>query len=115
MVFPESIASLFTKDEAVLEDTPSAMRWVFVATPIIASQFIGAAYFQAIGKAIPALLLTLLRQGLFFIPLVFILPVFYGEFGVWIAFPISDVLATLVIAYFLNREIRLNLLTKSKD
>ena len=89
------------------------MRWVFAATPIIAIQLIGAAYFQAIGKAIPALLLTLLRQGLFFIPLIFILPKFYGALGVWMAFPISDVLATVVTAYFLRREIKLNLMTKA--
>ena len=112
MLFPEAITSLFTQDETVLRETPPAMRWVFAATPIIAIQLIGAAYFQAIGKATPALLLTLLRQGLFFIPLIFILPQFYGELGVWIAFPISDVLATLVTAYFLHREVKLNLLPK---
>jgi putative MATE family efflux protein len=109
---PESITRLFTQDTDVLKETPPAMRWVFVATPIIAVQLIGAAYFQAIGKAIPALLLTLLRQGLFFIPLIFILPKFYGEVGVWMAFPISDVLATIVTAYFLYREVKLNLIPK---
>jgi Na+-driven multidrug efflux pump len=85
------------------------MRWVFAATPIIAWQLIGAAYFQAIGKAKPALLLTLSRQGFFFIPLVLILPMYYGEIGVWISFPLADVLSTIVTAYFLNREIRLRL------
>jgi len=112
MGFPEAITSLFTRDAQVLIETPPAMRWVFAATPIIAIQLIGAAYFQAIGKATPALLLTLLRQGIFFIPLIFILPRFYGELGVWIAFPISDILATIVTAYFLHREVTLNLLPK---
>ena len=64
-----------------------------------------AAYFQAIGKALPALLLTLSRQGIFFIPLLFILPRFYGVNGVWMAFPIADVLSTIVTAFFLNREV----------
>jgi len=109
MVFPEAITRLFTDNEAVVLQTPPAMRWVFAATPIIALQLIGAAYFQAIGKAKQALLLTLTRQGFFFIPLIFILPLFYGELGVWIAFPISDVLATIVTGYFLNREIIKNL------
>ena len=109
MVFPEVITRLFTDNEAVIVQTPPAMRWVFAATPIIALQLIGAAYFQAIGKAKQALLLTLTRQGFFFIPLIFILPSFYGELGVWIAFPISDVFATIVTAYFLNREIIKNL------
>ena len=113
MIFPVEITKLFTQDAEVLKETPPAMRWVFAATPIIAVQLIGAAYFQAIGKAIPALLLTLLRQGLFFIPLIFILPKFYGALGVWMAFPISDVLATIVTAYFLRREVKLNLMTKA--
>jgi len=110
MVFPEEITRMFTSDIDVITKTPSDMRWVFAATPIIAIQLIGAAYFQAIGKARPALLLTLTRQGFFFIPLILILPNFYGELGVWMSFPISDVLATFVTAYFLNREIRKDLL-----
>jgi putative MATE family efflux protein len=109
MVFPEEITRLFTNDKDVVMQTPPAMRWVFAATPIIALQLIGAAYFQAIGKAKQALLLTLTRQGFFFIPLIFILPIFYGELGVWVAFPISDILATLVTAYFLQNEVKLKL------
>ena len=114
MLFPEAITTIFTDDEAVLQETPSAMRWVFAATPIIAIQLIGAAYFQAVGKATPALLLTLTRQGIFFIPLIWILPKFYGELGVWMAFPISDVLSTIVTALFLHREVKLNLLTEEE-
>jgi Na+-driven multidrug efflux pump len=109
MLFPEAITRMFTSDIEVIKQTPSDMRWVFAATPIIAVQLIGAAYFQAIGKAIPALLLTLTRQGLFFIPLILILPKFYGELGVWMSFPISDVLSTLVTGYFLRRELKLKL------
>lgn len=112
MIFPEQITRMFTTDAEVLRQAPNDMRWVFAATPIIAWQLIGAAYFQAIGKARPALLLTLLRQGFFFIPLILILPKFYGELGVWISFPISDVLATIVTAYFLNREVKKNLIPK---
>ncbi|MBT8325192.1 MAG: MATE family efflux transporter [Winogradskyella sp.] len=109
MLFPEAITTLFTSDAEVLKETPPAMRWVFAATPIIAAQLIGAAYFQAVGKAVPALLLTLTRQGFFFIPLILILPLYYGEIGVWISFPIADVLSTIVTAYFLHREVKLKL------
>ena len=110
--FPELITRMFTTDPLVIEKTPTAMRWVFAATPIIAIQLIGAAYFQAVGKAIPALLLTLSRQGFFFIPLIFILPLWYGELGVWIAFPVSDILSTLVTAYVLYREVSVKLISK---
>lgn len=110
MTFPEAIVSVFTQDEVILSETPSAMRWVFAAIPIIAIQLIGSAYFQAIGKATPALLLTLTRQGFFFIPLILILPTYFGELGVWISFPIADFLSTVVTGYFLNREVRKSLI-----
>ena len=113
MSFPETIVSVFTDDKEILINTPHYMRWVFAATPVIAIQLIGSAYFQAIGKAVPALLLTLTRQGFFFIPLIFILPRYFGEIGVWISFPVADILSTLVTGFFLNREIRKNLKDKS--
>ncbi|MEZ7494523.1 MATE family efflux transporter [Leeuwenhoekiella aequorea] len=109
MIFPEAIVSVFTQDELVLKDTPNAMRWVFAAVPIIGIQLIGSAYYQAIGKATPAFLLTLTRQGFFFIPLVLIIPSYLGEIGVWLSFPIADTLSTLVTAYFLWRETRTKL------
>ena len=113
IIFPELITRMFTTDVMVIKKTPTAMRWVFAATPIIAVQLIGSAYFQAVGKAIPALLLTLSRQGFFFIPLIFILPLWYGELGVWMAFPVSDVLSTLLTAYVLYRETSVKLISKS--
>ena len=103
--FAESIPNIFSDNQYVANNAPTALRYVFVALPIVGIQLIGAAYFQAIGKALPALLLTLSRQGIFFIPLLFILPRFYGVDGVWMAFPIADVLSTIVTAFFLNREV----------
>ncbi|WP_460220519.1 MATE family efflux transporter [Psychroserpens sp. MEBiC05023] len=109
MVFPEVITSWFTTDTEVLKVTPNNMRWAFAAVPILALQLIGAAYFQAIGKAFPALILTLTRQALFFIPLMYILSKYFGEFGIWVSFPISDILSTFVTAFFLQREVKLKL------
>ncbi|MCK8478992.1 MATE family efflux transporter [Psychroserpens algicola] len=109
MVFPEVITKWFTTDMDVVKVTPNNMRWAFAAVPIVALQLIGAAYFQAVGKALPALLLTLTRQAIFFIPLMYILPLFFGELGIWMSFPISDVLSTLVTAFFLRREVKLKL------
>lgn len=112
LIFAKPIVSVFTNDADVIAETPNALRWVFAATPIIALQLIGAAYFQAAGKAIPALLLTLTKQGFFLIPLVLILPNYFGIFGVWVAFPIADVLATIITAYFLRKEMTTKLIEK---
>ena len=85
------------------------MLVVFLATPIITMQLIGSAYFQAAGKALPALILTLLKQGIFLIPLAYILPKYYGVYGVWWSFPIADVMSTLITVLVLRREVTKNL------
>ncbi|CAM1353927.1 MATE family efflux transporter [Tenacibaculum insulae] len=106
MVFPSELVALFTDDINLLNLTTDALIIAFLATPVITIQLIGSAYFQAAGKALPALLLTLLKQGFFLIPLVYILPKFYGILGVWMSFPIADVLATLVTYSYLKKEIK---------
>ncbi len=121
MLFPTQIVSIFisnsssldastlANNEEILKRTPSALRWVFAVTPVIVIQLIGASYFQAIGKAIPALLLSLTKQGFFLIPLLLILPPFMGVLGVWVSFPIADTLATILTGYYLNRAVKKDL------
>lgn len=110
LLFAKPIVAVFTTDSKVIAETPEALLWVFAASPIIAIQLIGAAYFQAAGKAKKALFLTLSKQGFFLIPLVLILPDFLGIFGVWVAFPIADVLSTVITGYFLKKEMNINLI-----
>lgn len=111
LIFAAPITTVFTGDDAIAEMTPDALRWVFAASPVIAIQLIGAGYFQAAGNATKALLLTLCKQGFFLIPLILILPDYFGIFGVWISFPIADVLATLVTGGFLLREYKVRLVS----
>ena len=109
IIFKEEVIWIFTNDATLLENTPNAMLVVFLATPIITMQLIGSAYFQAAGKALPALILTLLKQGIFLIPLAYILPKYYGVYGVWWSFPIADVMSTLITVLVLKREVTKNL------
>lgn len=101
MFFPETISSLFSTEANLIAQAAPAMTIVFLATPFITIQLIGSAYYQAIGKPLPALLLTLTKQGFFLIPLILILPEFYGLDGVWYAFPIADSLSAVVTVFFL--------------
>ena len=109
VIFKEEIIWVFTNDATLLAQTPNAMLIAFLVTPIVTLQLIGSAYFQAAGKAMPALLLTLLKQGVFLIPLTYILPIYYGVDGVWWSFPISDTLATIITVWVLKREVDKNL------
>ncbi len=109
VIFKEEIIWVFTNDATLLAQTPNAMLIAFLVTPIVTLQLIGSAYFQAAGKAMPALVLTLLKQGVFLIPLAYILPIYYGVDGVWWSFPISDTLATIITIWVLKREVDKNL------
>jgi len=62
--------------------------------------------FLALGRALPALFLSLSRQIIFLIPLVLVLPLVMGLTGVFVAFPVADVLATVVTVLMLVREFR---------
>ena len=105
MIFTPQIVGLFTKDQFLIETAVPALRYVFAATPLIGINLIGSAYFQATGKTIPALVLTLTKQGFFLIPILFFLPPLIGIEGVWIAFPIADVGAAAATYWYLNKKV----------
>ena len=104
MVSSDLIPYIFTKDTKLIKHAPNAIFWIFSATPVIVFHLIAPSYYQAIGKAIPALLLTLTKQGLFLIPLVLILPIYFGIEGVWYSFPISDIISAGICFYFLRKS-----------
>ena len=109
--FSDSVANAFTSDVNIINKTSDALILVFMATPIIGIQLIGSAYFQAIGRAFPALMLTLSRQIFFLIPLVFFLSKIYGVYGVWISFPLAELLSTVLTGIYLNSEIKKLIIT----
>ncbi len=106
IIFSSKLVSLFSDDTTVLNQTPKALILVFLGTPFIAIHTIGSGYFQAAGKELPALILTLTRQGIFLIPLVFILPVFFDLDGIWYSFPIADTLSALVTYLYLASRLK---------
>jgi putative MATE family efflux protein len=109
LTFSSKVVSAFTSDMQLIKESSFALVFVFMMSPLIAVQMVGSGYFQAIGKALPALLLTLTKQGFFLIPLVFIMPKFFGVNGIWYSFPIADILSAIITWIFLQREIKNNL------
>lgn len=107
MVFTPTIAGVFTDNEVLIFKTVPAIRISFIATPLIAINLIGSAFFQATGQAMKALLLALSKQGFFLIPLILIMPRIFGLDGIWMSFPIADAGAALVTYIVLRRERKL--------
>ncbi len=105
-IFPDVLIGIFTEDKDLLAHTPRVLQLIFVSLPLMGVGFIGGAFFQAIGKPKPALVLTLARQGLFMIPLMFILAHFWGLDGVWISMPLGEILAGILAALWLQVAIK---------
>jgi Na+-driven multidrug efflux pump len=101
LLFSKSVVLFFTNDEALLRETPNAIFWIFLASPLIIVQILSSTYYQAIGKALPALLLTLTKQFFFLVPLVLLLPLVLGLQGLWVAFTVSDILSGSVCGFYL--------------
>jgi len=102
---PGLLIKLFNHDNEVLYNiTVTGLRTALLALPLVGFQVVSGHFFQAIGKSKVAALLTLLRQVIVLIPLLYILPSLYSLRGIWIAFPIADVISALIVSLFLARE-----------
>lgn len=97
---------LFNDDPQLIAVGAVGMRTFLFMLPVIGFQIVSANYFQAVGKAKKSMFLSLLRQVLVLIPMLLILPKFFGLTGVWMAGPISDFTASVVTAIFLIAELR---------
>ena len=115
-LFPRQILSVFSSDVALLDIATPALRITMLAVPVIGVQAIGSTLFQSIGKKAPSIFLSLTRQFIFLIPFLLILPSFMQINGVWAAFPVADILATLVTLIWVLVEIkRLDALSYSES
>lgn len=101
MFCSEQLISVFTPDPELIEiGTKFCFNW-FAALLVIGFQIIGSNYFQAIGKPGIATFLTLMRQVTILIPLILILPHFFGLDGITFAAPIADLITGAVVAVWL--------------
>jgi len=103
---PEAIMKIFTKNPGLVASGSNALGLCMFALPLVGCQVVGAAFYQALGKAVPALMLTLSRQVLVLIPLIIFLPRFLGLNGVWLSFPFADILSFVITMAFLLVELR---------
>ncbi len=111
--FPNDVIKLFSSNDLKLLEVGRHGLTIYVLSlPIIGFQVILGAYFQAIGKPLKSIILTLTRQIIFIIPLVLILPHFLGLDGLWAFAPFADYLAAVLALIFLIYELN-NLKNKS--
>ena len=104
--FPQLAVGIFTRDPELCALASRALRITMLVFPIVGFQMISTNFFQSLGMVKKSVILSLSRQILFLLPLLYALPKWYGADGVWASFPISDVLATLLSIYMLGRLFR---------
>jgi len=103
--FPHLFISIFTREAALVELGARALRIMVVMYPLIGAQIIFSTYFQATGRGLPSLVLSLLREVILFIPFLFLFSALLGLDGVWYSRPFSDILAFLVTFFLIRREL----------
>lgn len=99
--FPEPMFRLFTSDETLLAMSVHGMRYNVAVFPIIGFQMVTTAFFVSIGRAGISIFLSMTRQMLFLLPCVYVLPIFWQLDGVWLAMPVSDMLACITAMAYL--------------
>jgi len=98
---PEPFLRVFTNDLRLIEISVYAAKRLFLILPLIGFMMVGSIIFQAIGKVIQSIITSLARSALFLLPSVLILPRIWGIDGVWLAFPITDVLTLILVVSLL--------------
>ncbi len=96
MFAPYHCARMFTTDPELIQGSIKAIHIIMMMFPLIGSQMVITNFFQCIGKVKISIFLSLSRQLLFLLPLLAILPNFYGINGVWASMPTSDFIAVVV-------------------
>ncbi len=106
-IFAPDLVRIFSDDPELLAIAVPAIRIGLSALIIVGPSILFVTTFQGLSKGKEALILSLVRQCIFFVPLLFILRRVWGLTGVWLALPISDTLAFLVSGLWLFREYKL--------
>ncbi len=109
---PSAIARAFVDsskggdEQAMIDAATQGLRLIIMMFPLVGFQIVTGNFFQYIGKAPLAIFMSLTRQLLFLLPLLWTLPRTLGAFGVWISMPISDCASITLAAIFLIWQLR---------
>ena len=106
MFIPQLAVSIFTTHEELVNISAKGLRIVVMFFPIVGFQMVTSNFFQSIGMAKKAIILSLSRQVLILIPCLLILPLFWGADGIWFSMPISDITASVIAGFMLYNQFK---------
>ncbi|MCQ1529325.1 MATE family efflux transporter [Lutispora saccharofermentans] len=103
MIFPQYIIGFFMADSELLIDTIRILRTIISIFPVVGVYYVAIYFYQAMGEGRGSFLLSIYRQIVVFIPLMFIMAKSMGLTGIWLSFPISDMISCLTGIYYIKR------------
>ena len=95
-LFPGELIAVFIKDKAIMKIGTQILNAYVFAIPFAGLGMILMAALQAMGKAIPAFIVSLSRQGIVYIPMLYLLNYLFQFSGLIYAMPIADVITTIL-------------------
>ena len=105
-LFTGPIISLFASEQATVDIGVRALRYQLLPAVCSAYYLIGSMMLQNLGKSFRATLLAISRQGVMFVPLILLLPRFFGLTGALAAQPVSDMLSFFIGVPMVALQIR---------
>ena len=105
-LMPAPVIHIFGAGPELTEKAVRAFHFVVAAFPLVGAQMVIGNFFQSIGHAGKSIFLSVTRQMLFLIPLLAVLPQWWGLDGVWLSMPISDSLSFIAAAGMLGYMVR---------
>lgn len=102
-LIPGLAVSLFTNDPEMIRMASMALRIMCAGTALVGFGITTSTLFQCLGMVSKSIFLSLSRQLIFLLPLIYSLPMWFQEKGVWMSFPIADMLSVAVAFVFVQR------------
>ena len=96
IAFPHAAVSIFTSDRELIEFAAKGLVLINLMLPLVGFQMVTSNLFQCLGMINKSIILSMSRQLLFLLPLLYVMPLMLDSKGIWLSFPISDFLASLV-------------------
>ena len=106
LLAPQWVARVFTTDDYLIEVTANCLRHAMLGFAIVGIPIVATALFQSLGKSGKSIFMSITRQVLFLLPLMWWLVGVMGVDGVWLSFPASDILATITTAFMVWHQLR---------
>ena len=107
-IFAEQCIHLMSNDNDVVTTGVSILRMQCFSLPLLGIFAVSSMFMQNIGNYFSALLISISRQGFFYVPLLYLLPAVYGKTGIYLLQPISDFLSFLFAVAVVYRWYRKN-------